>query len=138
MASLGLDYSGSYEFVETEMYWRINHEVSTGEKALQCNDCHVENGKLNWQSLVDDRMILLLRYQPSIFLSTGTCRLWCVFFSGYYSSELFARSYQLTLGIERRGLQDGYGGDKGGGMFSYRFRCTFMSSYTELNAGYKL
>lgn len=47
MKEVGLPYSGTYEFVETEMYWPINHMVAPKDKALSCNDCHVrENGRL--------------------------------------------------------------------------------------------
>ncbi len=34
------DYSGEYSFVETEAYWPLNHQVSTKEKVLSCEDCH--------------------------------------------------------------------------------------------------
>jgi octaheme c-type cytochrome (tetrathionate reductase family) len=51
MEAAGLAYSGSYEFVETEMYWRINHEVVAKEKALECMDCHGTEGRLDWERL---------------------------------------------------------------------------------------
>jgi len=40
MASAGLAYSGSYEFVETRMYWGLTHEVVPKEQALSCAACH--------------------------------------------------------------------------------------------------
>jgi octaheme c-type cytochrome (tetrathionate reductase family) len=40
MEAAGLDYSGQYGFVETEMYLPINHQVTTTPKALSCIDCH--------------------------------------------------------------------------------------------------
>ncbi|MCT4590942.1 MAG: tetrathionate reductase family octaheme c-type cytochrome [Carboxylicivirga sp.] len=47
MKGVGLPFSGEFEFIETEMYWPINHMVSPKEQALSCNDCHVrENGRL--------------------------------------------------------------------------------------------
>lgn len=47
MKRVGLPYSGEYDFVETEMFWPVNHMVAPKEKALACNDCHVrENGRL--------------------------------------------------------------------------------------------
>ncbi|MBI9071611.1 MAG: tetrathionate reductase family octaheme c-type cytochrome [Melioribacteraceae bacterium] len=47
MKKIGLPYSGEYGFVETEMYWPVNHMVSPKEKSLMCVDCHVrENGRL--------------------------------------------------------------------------------------------
>ncbi len=48
MKDVGLPFSGQYEFVETEMYWPINHMVSPKEQALSCNDCHTRNdGRLD-------------------------------------------------------------------------------------------
>jgi octaheme c-type cytochrome (tetrathionate reductase family) len=47
----GLPYSGQYDFVATEMYWPLSHMVQTKEKALQCNDCHGQQGVLDWQAL---------------------------------------------------------------------------------------
>ena len=47
MDYLGLPYSGEYDFVETEMYWPLNHMVSHSEESLQCIDCHTrDNGRL--------------------------------------------------------------------------------------------
>jgi len=40
-----LPYSGSYEFVSTEVYWPINHMVSPKEEVLNCNDCHTRSEK---------------------------------------------------------------------------------------------
>ncbi len=50
-AASGMDYSGEYGFAPTEMYWRINHMVSTKQEALGCLDCHGDNGRLDWQAL---------------------------------------------------------------------------------------
>ncbi len=47
MEYVGLPYSGSYDFVETEMYWPLNHQVSPASESLQCIDCHTRpNGRL--------------------------------------------------------------------------------------------
>ena len=47
MKGVGLPYSGEYKFVQTEMYWPINHMVSPKESTLSCEDCHVrENSRL--------------------------------------------------------------------------------------------
>ncbi|MBU1699384.1 MAG: tetrathionate reductase family octaheme c-type cytochrome [Candidatus Eisenbacteria bacterium] len=51
MAATGLDYSGSYGWVETEMYWKINHMVVPKEDALKCNTCHGSKGRLDWTAL---------------------------------------------------------------------------------------
>lgn len=40
MRYTGLPYSGEYDFVETEMYWPLNHQVSPAENSLTCTSCH--------------------------------------------------------------------------------------------------
>ncbi|MGM0575825.1 MAG: tetrathionate reductase family octaheme c-type cytochrome [Myxococcota bacterium] len=47
MAAAGLDFSGTYGFVETEMYMKLHHEV-TGQ-ARDCTDCH--NGGIDFVAL---------------------------------------------------------------------------------------
>ncbi|GAB4172566.1 MAG: tetrathionate reductase family octaheme c-type cytochrome [Geothermobacteraceae bacterium] len=47
----GLPYSGEYGFVETDMYWRINHMVTPKDKALKCLDCHGDKGRMPWKQL---------------------------------------------------------------------------------------
>lgn len=44
MEYVGLPYSGEYSFLNTRMYWPVNHMVSTKEESLQCRDCHVRDG----------------------------------------------------------------------------------------------
>jgi len=47
MKQIHLPYSGKYGFVETEMYWPINHMVSPKEQTVKCTECHTrENGRL--------------------------------------------------------------------------------------------
>jgi hypothetical protein len=46
MEYAGLEYSGTYGFVETEMYWPISHMVSPKEDALSCVECHSRGGRL--------------------------------------------------------------------------------------------
>jgi octaheme c-type cytochrome (tetrathionate reductase family) len=48
-----IPYSGSYDFAPTDMYWPITHMVAPKERALQCDDCHVEEGTgiMDWRSL---------------------------------------------------------------------------------------
>jgi len=45
----GLDYSGSYEWVDTVMYLSLNHEIAPKEEALDCLDCH--NGGMDFEAL---------------------------------------------------------------------------------------
>ncbi|GAA0792277.1 cytochrome c [Shewanella aestuarii] len=51
MIEKGLSYSGQHDFVETEMWWRINHMVSPKDQALQCSDCHNKGQRLDWKAL---------------------------------------------------------------------------------------
>lgn len=46
MKSAGLPYSGEYAFIKTEMYWPINHMVSSRYESLNCTDCHSRDGRL--------------------------------------------------------------------------------------------
>ena len=46
MKSTGVEFSGKYDFVETEMSWPITHMVAPKEDALTCAQCHKENGRL--------------------------------------------------------------------------------------------
>jgi octaheme c-type cytochrome (tetrathionate reductase family) len=47
MKAIGLPFSGQYGFIETEMYWPVNHMVAPKEQALQCAECHKhDNGRL--------------------------------------------------------------------------------------------
>ena len=43
MNKIGLEYSGKHDFVETEMYWPINHMVAPKEQAVSCKECHTRN-----------------------------------------------------------------------------------------------
>ena len=47
----GLPFSGEYGFAETWMYWPSTHMVQPKEKALQCDECHSANGRLDWEAL---------------------------------------------------------------------------------------
>ena len=51
MEAAGLPYSGEYDFAETEMYWSLTHMVAPKEGALQCAECHGDNGRLDWEAL---------------------------------------------------------------------------------------
>ncbi|MBL8023553.1 MAG: cytochrome C [Elusimicrobia bacterium] len=46
MAYAGLDYSGHFDFVETEMHWPLSHMNVEGQGALACQDCHAKTGRL--------------------------------------------------------------------------------------------
>ena len=53
MESISLNYSGKHDFIETEMYWPINHMVVSSENALSCTSCHGKKGtkRLDWEKL---------------------------------------------------------------------------------------
>jgi len=48
---VGLEFSGEYDFADTEMYWPISHMVAPAGRALNCADCHAEGGRLDWLAL---------------------------------------------------------------------------------------
>jgi len=47
MKYVNLPYSGDYGFIETEMYWPVNHMVSESSQALSCKECHAPEGRLS-------------------------------------------------------------------------------------------
>jgi octaheme c-type cytochrome (tetrathionate reductase family) len=44
MKERGLPFSGQLGFIETIMYWPINHMVAPKEKTVQCSECHTRHG----------------------------------------------------------------------------------------------
>ena len=52
MKAANLKYSGEYGFVETEMYWGLDHMVSPAEDALKCRACHRDQeNRIDWEAL---------------------------------------------------------------------------------------
>jgi octaheme c-type cytochrome (tetrathionate reductase family) len=47
----GVAFSGQYGFAETYMNWPLSHMVSPSDRALQCNQCHGENSRMDWKAL---------------------------------------------------------------------------------------
>jgi octaheme c-type cytochrome (tetrathionate reductase family) len=47
----GMEFSGKYGFAETWMYWPTTHMVQPKENALQCDACHSDHGRLDWEAL---------------------------------------------------------------------------------------
>lgn len=66
MKAAGLKFSGKIAFVDTMMYWRINHGVPPKEKALSCLDCHGPNGVMDFKALgyKGDPMVTGWRFAP--------------------------------------------------------------------------
>jgi octaheme c-type cytochrome (tetrathionate reductase family) len=48
---VGMEYSGEFDFAETEMYWPTTHMVKSAKDALTCDHCHGEEGRIDWESL---------------------------------------------------------------------------------------
>jgi octaheme c-type cytochrome (tetrathionate reductase family) len=46
MTAAGKEYSGEFDFVDTHMYWPITHMVAPAEDAMDCAECHAEEGRL--------------------------------------------------------------------------------------------
>jgi octaheme c-type cytochrome (tetrathionate reductase family) len=46
MDYIGQDYSGKFDFVDTNMFWPITHMVAPAEKAVECQECHSKNGRM--------------------------------------------------------------------------------------------
>jgi len=47
----GMEYSGEFGFASTEMFWPQTHMVAPKTQALQCQACHAEEGRLDWEAL---------------------------------------------------------------------------------------
>jgi len=48
MKESNLPFSGEVSFIETKMYWPVNHMVAPKEEAVKCNECHTRNnGRLS-------------------------------------------------------------------------------------------
>ncbi|MCW8804520.1 MAG: tetrathionate reductase family octaheme c-type cytochrome [Ignavibacteriaceae bacterium] len=53
MKVVNLEFSGTVDFIETKMYWPINHFVMSADNTLKCTSCHGKGGEklLNWKEL---------------------------------------------------------------------------------------
>ncbi len=47
----GLPYSGQYGFAATTMFWPQTHMVAPKARALQCQACHSQGGRMDWEAL---------------------------------------------------------------------------------------
>ena len=47
MKKNGIPYSGEWGFVETYSYWPINHMVAPKKDAMECGECHANDGRLS-------------------------------------------------------------------------------------------
>jgi octaheme c-type cytochrome (tetrathionate reductase family) len=46
MKAGGFPYSGEFGFVDTIMYWPLNHMIAPKEDAVKCGQCHAREGRL--------------------------------------------------------------------------------------------
>lgn len=46
MEAAGHEFSGSFDFVETQMYITVNHMVAPAKDALACDACHSRDGRM--------------------------------------------------------------------------------------------
>lgn len=81
MAAAGEPFSGHYCFVETEMFWPLNHMVSPASESVTCKECHTrKSGRLeklqdfympgrNYSAAVDTLGIALI---SAVFLGIFT------------------------------------------------------------------
>lgn len=52
MTYAGYEYSGQYDWVETEFFWVQNHQVAPAENAVQCEECHTaDDSRLDFAAL---------------------------------------------------------------------------------------
>jgi len=47
----GVPYSGEYGFANTSMFWPQTHMVAPKSFALQCQACHSDGGRMDWEAL---------------------------------------------------------------------------------------
>ncbi|MEA2009604.1 MAG: tetrathionate reductase family octaheme c-type cytochrome [Actinomycetota bacterium] len=50
-ADTDMEYSGEYGFARSDMYWPLEHQVTSADQALQCTACHSDDGRLDWAAL---------------------------------------------------------------------------------------
>jgi hypothetical protein len=51
MQAAGLPYTGPVGWVETDMYWKVNHMVVPKAYAMGCGNCHGASSRLDWKAL---------------------------------------------------------------------------------------
>ena len=74
MESVGADYSGEYDFVETEFFWPITHMVAPAEEAIQCQECHnPDNERIDFLALgYDEKRVGTLTWDLDEYPSPST------------------------------------------------------------------
>lgn len=87
MKDVNLPFSGKVSFINTEMYWPVNHMVSSKDKSLNCIDCHTrENSRLaglndfympgrDYSAVIDSAGFMLLILSLTGVVLHGTLRI---------------------------------------------------------------
>ena len=89
LVNMGLPSSTAYEWVETDTFQLLNHEVSPSEMALGCNDCHGSSARMDLQGE--------LGYAPKDQLSVL-----CVQCHGYKTSKGFIENHDKHVKDKRK------------------------------------
>jgi octaheme c-type cytochrome (tetrathionate reductase family) len=87
MEEANVPFSGHVSFIRTEMYWPVNHMVSTKELSVQCSECHTrENSRLaalndfympgrDYSSLVETAGISIILFTIAGVFTHGAIRI---------------------------------------------------------------
>ncbi len=98
MEYIELPFSGEIDFVETEMYWPLNHMVSPADQSLKCIDCHTrEGGRLenltdfylpgrDFNPIIETAGVTMIIISLILVLMHGICRV--AFRNSCYISNL--------------------------------------------------
>jgi hypothetical protein len=94
MKQVGLPFSGEYGFVETEMYWPVNHMVAPKEQAVSCAECHTrDNGRLASLSGF---------YLPGRDYNKNLDGFGAILFYGALAAAFFHAAFRILVSIRRK------------------------------------
>jgi octaheme c-type cytochrome (tetrathionate reductase family) len=67
-ASVGVEFGGELDWVDTVMYWPLTHQVAPAADALACESCHAAEGLLDFAGLgySSERVELLTTFPPVV------------------------------------------------------------------------
>ena len=65
-ASVGREFSGEIGWFETVMYWPLTHQIAPSEMAVECQECHTTDGRLDFAALgfPQERVDVLTSFPP--------------------------------------------------------------------------
>lgn len=95
MRRVGLPFSGEYGFVETEMYWPINHMVAPKEQTVGCAECHTRSEEGRLASLAGFYLPGRDYNKPLDFLGT-------LMFFGAIAGVLIHAAIRILVSIRRK------------------------------------